>query len=34
MVKIIKNHGFVNHIDLSDMYYDWNILWNDYKTIY
>jgi hypothetical protein len=34
MVKIIKTHGFVNHTDLSDVYYNLNILWNNYKTIY
>lgn len=34
MVKIIKKHGSVNHADLSDLYYSWNILWNNYIKLF
>jgi len=34
MVKIIKKHGFVNRADLSDLYYSWSILWNNYMKLF
>lgn len=34
MVKIIKKHDSVNHADLSDLYYSWNILWNNYIKLF